>query len=97
MFLLLQLSFVFSIYRFSNSDALTVLEAESELAEVNCSILHSLSSPTLWEAVVEPSFVNVCITRAFAILVLQNSTEAMEVLRVNQDLALVNVVVVLSD
>lgn len=55
------------------------------------------SSVALWEAINEPSLVNKSVAAIFSVLELENSAKPVEVLRVDQNLPLVNVVVVLTD
>ena len=59
--------------------------------------MRDFPSVALWEAINEPSLVYVSITAILSVLELENSTEPVEVLRVDQDLPLVNIVVVLTD
>ena len=78
-------------------EAVPILEAKPELADVSRSILIDLSAVALGKAINEPSLVDVSITAIFSVLELENTAEAVEVLRVHQNLPLVNVVVVLTD
>lgn len=88
---------VVSIILLESSDSLSVFKTEPELAVVGAPVLVDLPAVALWQAVDKPSLIDVGITRIFAVLVLKNSSETVEVLGVNQNLSLVNIVVVLSD
>lgn len=75
----------------------SVLETKSKLADVGATVLVNLSSIALREAIDEPALVNIGIAAVFAVLELKNSTKSMEVLRVNQNLTLIDIVVVFAN
>ena len=51
----------------------------------------------MWPSVHKPALIHISLAAVLAALVLENSTEAVEVLRGNQDLAFINIIVVLFD
>lgn len=55
------------------------------------------SSVALWEPINKPSLINISVAAIFSVLKLENSSKSVEVLRVDQDLSLINVIVVLTD
>ena len=97
LFLLNLLVLIFAVIFLEHSEPIAVLEAEPELSKVCAAVLVYLSTVALWQTVDEPALVNVSISGIFTILELQDSTETMEVLRVDENLTLVDVVVVFSN
>lgn len=59
--------------------------------------MSDLAALALRQSINEPTLVHICLSAVFASLVLEDAAEAVEVLRGDEDLALVNVVIVLLD
>ena len=59
---------------------LAIFQAKSEGTFIYCSVLVDLATHALRQPIYEPAFVNVRLSAVFAALILEDSTEAVEVL-----------------
>jgi hypothetical protein len=89
--------FIFTVVLLEDSNAISVLKTKPKLSNIGAPLLINLPSIALWQSIDKPSFINIGIARVFAVLELEDSAKSVEVLGVHQDLAFVDVVVVLSD
>ena len=78
---------------FNGSGSCSIFKTKSELALIMSAIFIYLSTIPLRKTIYEPSFVDVRMTTILASLILKYSTEAMEVLGVAKNLALINEVI----
>lgn len=80
-----------------NLFTLTVFETKAELAKVDGAVFVDLTADSLWKTVDKPAFVDVRVSAVFTSLILENSSETVKVLSVDEDLSLVDEVLLLSD
>lgn len=74
-----------------------MLKSKSEFTDINCTFEEDLSAHALWQAIDEPAFINVCVGHVGSTTIMEQPTEAVEVLSVYNDLAIIDEVVGLPD
>lgn len=88
---------ILAVIFLEDSDTIAVFETESELAVVDAAVLVNLPTVSLWQPINKPSLINKGISAIFAVLELQNTPKAVEILGIYENLPFVNVIVVFSD